>query len=498
MRKTRAKLEAGDRHFLSLVARAIFTNPFSDEYAEIYSLAGPEQDSDAHRLNSIVPLLNERLQRLEARGQSTIQAFTGKDRTLVEHAFLFQISHACVDDFDELIQAQLRLGEAPAPVPFADAVFLQLRSRGFTEEDCARYFALFYQLRRAYYFIVRSLVGDSPCMKDLRLALWNSVFTHDVRTYEQHLWNRMEDFSTLILGETGTGKGASAAAIGRSGFIPFDPRKKRFAESFTESFITINLSQYPESLIESELFGHRKGAFTGAVDDYKGLFERCSPHGALFLDEIGDVSVPIQIKLLKVLEGRTFTPVGSHARKRFSGRVIAATNRSIQDLRQGGRFRDDFFYRLCSDVIVVPPLRRRIREDPSELSRLVDLTVARLTGQGSPELARSILSILAHDLPADYGWPGNVRELEQASRRILLTRHYAGDRMTAAADPAETLARDVRAGAIEARDLIGRYCALLYRRLGTYEEVARRTGLDRRTVKKHVGDYESENPAPVG
>ncbi len=494
MRKARAKLEPDDRHFLSLVAKAIFTNPFSDEYAEIYSLAGPEQDSDAHRLNSIVPLLNERLQKLEARGQTTVQSFTGKDRTLVENAFLFQAYHACVDDFDELIQAQLRLGEAPAPVPFADRVFLQLKARGFTEEDCARYFALFYQLRRAYYFIVRSLVGDSPSMKDLRLALWNSVFTHDVRIYEGHLWNRMEDFSTLILGETGTGKGASAAAIGRSGFIPFDPRRKRFAESFTESFVTINLSQYPESLIESELFGHRKGAFTGAVEDYEGLFERCSPHGALFLDEIGDVSVPIQIKLLQVLESRTFAPVGSHVRKRFSGRVIAATNRSIQDLRQGGRFRDDFFYRLCSDVIVVPPLRKRIREDPSELSRLVDLTVARLTGQASPELARTILATLSRDLPAGYGWPGNVRELEQASRRILLTRHYGGDRMAAAPDPAAALARDIRAGALEARDLLGRYCVLLYRRLGTYEEVARRTGLDRRTVKKHVDDYEAAHP----
>ncbi len=489
MAKTRARLAPDDRHFLSLVAKAIFTNPFSDEYAEIYSLVGPEQDVEAHRLGSIVPLLDERLQVLERRGQSTIQAFTGKDRTLVEHAFLFQIYHACVDDFDELIQAQLRLGETPAPVPFSDGVFLQLRARGFTEEDCARYFALFYQLRRAYYFIVRSLVGDSPCMKDLRLSLWNGVFTHDVRTYERHLWNRMEDFSTLILGETGTGKGASAAAIGRSGFIPFDPRKKRFAESFTESFVTINLSQYPESLIESELFGHRKGAFTGAVDDYEGLFERCSPHGALFLDEIGDVSVPIQIKLLQVLESRTFTPVGSHARKRFSGRVIAATNRSIQDLRHGGHFRDDFFYRLCSDVIVVPPLRQRIEEDPSELSRLVDLTVARLTGQDSSELTRSILTALGRDLPAGYGWPGNVRELEQASRRILLTRHYAGDRMAVAPDPDEAFTQAVGEGSLKARDLLDRYCGLLYRRLGTYEEVARRTGLDRRTVKKHVEDY---------
>src|SRR5205814_10459134 len=111
-------------------------------------------------------------------------------------------------------------------------------------------------------------------------------------------------------------------------------------------------------------------AFTSAVDHHKGVFERCSAHGALFRDEIGEAAVPVQIKLLQVLQDRTFNSVGGHEKKRFSGRVIAATNRPIADLRHGGRFREDFYYRLCSDVIHVPTLRERIQESSGELAEL--------------------------------------------------------------------------------------------------------------------------------
>ena len=279
---------------------------------------------------------------------------------------------------------------------------------------------------------------------------------------------------------------SAAAAIGRAGFIPYLPAERRFAASFADAFIATNLSQFSEALIESELFGHVKGAFTGAIGNHAGLFERCNAHGALFLDEIGEVSVPAQIKLLHVLQDRVFTPVGGHERKRFSGRVIAATNQSLGALRREGRFRDDFFYRLCSDVIEMPTLRQRIAEAQGELEQLVRLLVARIAGSDDRVLADSVMEALEASVPASYEWPGNVRELEQAVRRILLTGRYAGDLVDAPHSEEEALLATLRAGELSAAQLLEQYCAMLYRRYGTYAEVAKRTGLDPRTSRKYV------------
>jgi transcriptional regulator with GAF, ATPase, and Fis domain len=323
-------------------------------------------------------------------------------------------------------------------------------------------------------------------MLRLREALWNNVFTYDMRGYEASLWSRMEDFSTLLLGETGTGKGQAAAAIGRSEFIPYLPDQRRFAANFAETFIAINLSQYPEQLIESELFGHRKGAFTGAIGHHQGVFERCNVHGALFLDEIGEVSIPIQIKLLQVLQERTFTALGGHEKKRFSGRVVAATNRGLGALRRDGRFREDFYYRLCSDVIEVPTLRQRIAESPAELTVLVRLLTDRITGTGDAGLAASVLEVLEHDLPRDYSWPGNVRELEQAVRRVLLTGQYVPPPSEGATDEDGALVERLCKGELTASELMAGYSRMLYRRLGTYADVAKRTGLDPRTSRKYI------------
>lgn len=487
-----ARLSTEERKFFSQVAQAIFCNPFSEERLAVDALLAGVVDvsrmTEQERLDLFMPRLSARLEKLERKGCDKIQSFSGEDRRAAEYAWLFFIFHRYVGLLDELIRNQVKAGEKPLPVPFARDALSDMVRRGFSSADATRFLALFYQLRRAFYFVEKGLIGRSPPMKELRLALWNNVFTYDIALYDRHLWNSMEDFSTLLLGETGTGKGTAAAAIGRSGCIPFDEKKNAFEESFTKTFLSINLSQFPETLIESELFGHRKGAFTGAVDNHSGIFSRGSPHGALFLDEIGEVSVPIQIKLLQVLQERTFSPVGSHETKRFQGRVIAATNKPLDKIREKGLFRDDFFYRLSSDVIVVPPLRERIAADASELDDLISLITDRIIGDSSPEVKAMIRETIDRDLTDDYPWPGNVRELEQAVRRILLAGSYKGAPALQVGGAQAELIRGIEGGTLSAKDLLRRYCAILYRRHGSYEEVARKTNLDRRTVKKYIHD----------
>lgn len=477
-----------ERDFFKTVAQAAFTNPFSQTRLQLdRTIAG----TDAPRCwDELVTLATARiaahLATLRDNGRDDPNRYGDDDRELLRTVLLFDIYHRYRLAFDDFILKQQAAGDKPISVPFARDLLAEIGAVGLDEAGSHRYLGIFYQIRRAFYFIETALVGNSASMHAMRLQLWDNIFTCNINWYERHLWNRMEDFSTMLLGETGTGKGAAAAAIGRSGFIPFEPRTGCFSESFTRNFIAINLSQYPESLVESELFGHKKGAFTGAIENHEGIFSRCTPHGSIFLDEIGDVAIPVQIKLLQVLQERTFTPVGSHERLRFHGRVIAATNRPLDELRRLGQFRDDFYYRLCSDIITVPPLRQRIQEEPRELEALIAAILLRLIGKPAIAYARLVKEIILRDTGPNYSWAGNVRELEQAVRRIIISRHYRSATAPEAAGSLAQLTAGIDAGTMDAETLLAAYCNLLYQRCGTYEEVARRTKLDRRTVKKHV------------
>jgi two-component system, NtrC family, response regulator HydG len=486
------KLTSSERQFLSDIYDVISANPFSDERisADLKVAEFDPAESYTERYPKIMEAVAQKVNRLVAGGKSDIRSFEGRDRTLIESALVFHVYHQFFLSFDPLIDKQLASGDTPCRIPFAEDALSQIVRFGFTPEQALHYFAVFFQLRRAYYFILKSIVGRSPCMRGLRESLWNNVATRNLGLYVTKLWNRMEDYSTLLLGETGSGKGISACAIGQSGYIPFNEKKGCFAESFTQAFVSMNLSQFPEQLIESELFGHKKGSFTGAVSDHEGALSRCSRHGAVFLDEIGEVPVPVQIKLLHVLEQRIYSPVGSHEKKRFPGRIIAATNRPLDKLRTEKTFRDDFYYRLCSDVILVPPLRQRIREDPLELDDLVRHTVKRIVGDDSGEVAKGVIDEIHRNVPANYAWPGNVRELEQCTRRILLKQKYEIDRIAGLPGDVEgRLISGVKEGSMNAQQILSHYCTLLYERYGSYEEVARMTALDRRTVKRYIDQW---------
>ncbi len=488
------RVPSEDRQFFELVAQTAFCNPFSDRRTELDSaiVGRPvERMSEAH-LEEMTQAVVNRVEKLDRDAVADIRRFSGQERQLMQTVFLFVVFHQFAREFDGLILEQVKLGTQSVAVKFAGDVLAALARRGIGATEAQRFFAIFYQLRRAYYFIARGLVGKSKCMRELRRHLWQNVFTQEVTLYDRYLWNRMEDFSTLLLGETGTGKGAAAAAIGRSGYIPFDTNQGRFAESFMRGFVALNLSQFPETLIESELFGHRKGAFTGAIESHEGVLARCSPHGAIFLDEIGDVSVPVQIKLLQVLQERTFCPVGSHEPLRFRGRVIAATNRPMESLRESKLFRDDFFYRLCSDVIQVPPLRQRLQEAPDELRQLIVHLLTALTGEPTPELVDRIEKALQ---TTSHSWAGNVRELEQAIRRILITGEYSPRTELAPSNQRDQFLKGIINGQLSAEELLSGYCGLLYDKHRTYEEVARRANLDRRTVKRYLQEQGSgKNP----
>jgi transcriptional regulator with GAF, ATPase, and Fis domain len=315
--------------------------------------------------------------------------------------------------------------------------------------------------------------------------VWQSIFTHDLRRYITMLYASMRDVTTLIIGPSGTGKELVARAIGLSGYIPFDHKTSTFSGDFVGLFHALNLSALPVTLIESELFGHRRGAFTGAVSDRRGWLEVCEPGGAVFLDEIGDLDPTVQVKLLRVFETRTFQPVGGTTSRRFHGKIIAATNRDLGEAMRDGQFRQDFYYRLCSDVIVTPPLREQLRESPGVLKELLRFITRRVAADGAEGLADEVESWILTHLGIDYAWPGNIRELEQCVRNVLIRKEYQPSRPSPVS-AREQIADAMLQGRLSADALLSQYCTLVFAQTGSYQETARRLQLDRRTVKSKI------------
>ena len=230
------------------------------------------------------------------------------------------------------------------------------------------------------------LIGQSVAMREVFKAIGLAAAT---------------DAAVLIVGESGTGKELVAAAL------------HRHSDRSTGPFIRVNCGALPEGLIESELFGHERGAFTGADRQKPGRFERAAG-GAIFLDEVGELPLPAQAKILRVLQQREFERVGGTETLRTDARVISATHRDLSKEVAAGRFRDDLFYRLNVARIVIPPLRER-REDIPPLAEHILRRVERRHGWGALSLSPEALAVIR-----ERPWPGNVRQLENALARAVI------------------------------------------------------------------------------
>ena len=275
----------------------------------------------------------------------------------------------------------------------------------------------------------------------------------------------------LVRGESGTGKELVARALHRA-----SPRADR-------PMLSVNCAAIPSALMESQLFGHKKGAFTGADADHVGWFEQADS-GTLFLDEVGEMTLDGQAKLLRILEGHPFLPVGGRTEINVDARVIAATNRDLGEFVRERKFREDLFYRLTVFELYIPPLRDR----GSDIGMLVDHFLEHFRHQhGRPGLT---LSAAAREKLISYNWPGNVRQL----RNVIDSAVVMAD--AAAIEPGDLGLRDAGTGELESlninyweKKLIGE---ALKRSDGSVPEAAKLLGIGRATLYRKIDEYEIE------
>jgi two-component system response regulator HydG len=307
-------------------------------------------------------------------------------------------------------------------------------------------------------FDFSSIIGTSPRMKELFETLSMAAPT---------------EATVLLLGESGTGKELVANAIHQN-----SPRKEK-------PYVKVNCAALPETLLESELFGHEKGAFTGALDKKQGRFERADG-GTLFLDEIGEMSPPTQTKILRVLQEREFEAVGGMKTIKVDVRIIAATNKDLAEELKKGKFRDDLYYRLNVVPITIPPLREHTDDIPLLAEHFLRIysekNKRKIKGFGTGVM----------DVFIGYSWPGNVRELENiVERTVIMTREdtitlgdlpagITGPQREKDRTPPPTSLRDVE------RETI---LKTLHQTGGNRTQAARILGITRKTLQNKIREY---------
>jgi DNA-binding NtrC family response regulator len=324
-----------------------------------------------------------------------------------------------------------------------------------------------------------ALVGRSPVVDALRTQTWRAVFTDDVR--KALTLKAPHRLSVLITGEPGTGKEivARTIAAGRGVIQPGGEEAP---------FVTVNIASLTPALASSDLFGHVRGAFTGATGHRPGLFA-AADGGVLFLDEIGDASADVQVRLLRTLQEGTIRPVGADSEAQVSVRVLAATNRDLSTRNEGETpFRQDLLERLSVLRVLCPPLRER-EDDLPELVRHFVAQEIDLTAW--PTIVDDVLERLLAETRG-HRWPGNVRELRAATNRVLAGQPALLSQPGVTledADPSQPLEEGLigRWGVLPLEELKHRYArAVLEQAKGNKSEAARLLGIDRNTLSRYV------------
>lgn len=422
--KTDLKLSTADRRYLKDVSLLAFGNPYGETGLDVRrSLSeGGEKSGDLYGL--VHARVHARLARLKEKQTYIISAYGEQDRSLLHHAVLFDCLHTAHKAFDALVEEQLRREMRVCKVEFISGLIKRLMLSGMAKSVALHYLSIYYQMRRARYFLDMTLIGNSSSMERLRHDLWNSIFTHDFSLYERFLWDRVRELSTLFVGEAGSGKKTAAAAVSYCSYIPFVEKTEAFAESFIGCFIPVRVAQYAGLRLESVLFGHQKKSYTEALENYQGVFSRCSAYGTVFLDNICEVPLPVQARLNGVVQERSFTPVGEQMAHSFPGRMMAAAPGTVATIRAEGNLRDDLYHHLGVNTITLPSLQHCLQENPADLELLIIHILGKYTDQNATQLVGLVIERMHEHVGIGYSWPGNLLELEQIVKRILMVSHY--------------------------------------------------------------------------
>jgi DNA-binding NtrC family response regulator len=461
------------------------------KYVEVGAVRTLRPDSEASNPNylSLLKRAETLLEAARSKLSDSATRATETELELYENLAIYTLYHRWALEFEELVKASNDPSQLRVTVDWHEEFLEQAQAalrpgqrRLPLDLDPVHLLALCFQVARSFCLIYQNILGTSKASTELRATTWKSIFTHDIRRYQRALYRNMADISTLVTGPSGTGKELVARAVGLSTYVPFDKSSHSFPTAESERFLPLNLSALSPTLIESELFGHKRGAFTGALDARKGWFEQCPAHGVVFLDELAEIAPEIQVKLLRVLQTRCFQRIGDSKQRQFKGKLISATNRDLAACMANGEFREDLYYRICSDRIVTPSLAEQIAGSMDELEVLARFIAEKLVGDEAPDLAKQVVDWIDANLGRNYDWPGNFRELEQCVRGVLIRKEYRPQ-----ASPRTGVREELKdafvAGDETADRMLRKYCTLAYLKFGSYEGAAKSLDLDRRTVK---------------